>query len=178
VVAPTKGGSTQGASTQGGLHSRGAHSREPLFNGAPLKGAPLKGAHIQCVEALLSGESLVGVCLCAGPFICGGPSFCGGPGQLPLSRMPCIDLIFRNLIFPENLSISAHSFFGFHGKFLRLCYRNEVCNSSNATSVLCSSHWRMEKGGHGLPKVSPGPAIPDTSMPCRQAIPETALWPS
>jgi hypothetical protein len=25
--------------------------------------------------------------------------------------------------------------------------------------------WRMERGGHGLPKVSPGPALPDPSKP-------------
>jgi hypothetical protein len=35
----------------------------------------------------------------------------------------------------------------------------------------------MEKGGHGLSKVSPGPAMPYPSTPCRLATPETALWP-
>jgi hypothetical protein len=40
----------------------------------------------------------------------------------------------------------------------------------------------MAMGGHGLPKVSPGPAMPDPSTPCRRASPETALrsfqgWP-
>jgi hypothetical protein len=36
---------------------------------------------------------------------------------------------------------------------------------------------RMGRGGHGLPKVSPEPAMPDPSMPCGRATHETALWP-
>jgi hypothetical protein len=36
-------------------------------------------------------------------------------------------------------------------------------------------HGRMASGGHGLPKVSPGPAMPDSSMPCGRATSETAL---
>ena len=35
----------------------------------------------------------------------------------------------------------------------------------------------MARGGHGLPKVSPGPAMPDPSTPCGRATPETALRP-
>jgi hypothetical protein len=35
----------------------------------------------------------------------------------------------------------------------------------------------MARGDHGLPKVSPGPAMPYPSMPYRQATPETALQP-
>jgi hypothetical protein len=35
----------------------------------------------------------------------------------------------------------------------------------------------MARGGHGLPKVSHGPAMPDSSMPCGRAIPEKALRP-
>jgi hypothetical protein len=35
----------------------------------------------------------------------------------------------------------------------------------------------MARGIHGLPKVSPRPAMPDPSMPCRRATPETALCP-
>jgi hypothetical protein len=36
----------------------------------------------------------------------------------------------------------------------------------------------MERGGgHGLPKVSPGPAMPDPSTPFGWAIPETTLQP-
>jgi hypothetical protein len=43
--------------------------------------------------------------------------------------------------------------------------------------------WSQARGGHGLPKVSPGLAMPYPSTPCRQATPETALrpfqgWPS
>jgi hypothetical protein len=36
---------------------------------------------------------------------------------------------------------------------------------------------RIGRGGHGLPKVSTGPAIPYLSMPCGRSAPETALWP-
>jgi hypothetical protein len=38
-------------------------------------------------------------------------------------------------------------------------------------------HGRMARGGYGLPKVSPEPAMPNPSTPCRQATPETALQP-
>jgi hypothetical protein len=33
----------------------------------------------------------------------------------------------------------------------------------------------MERGGLGLPKVSPGLAMPDPSMPCGRATPEKAI---
>jgi hypothetical protein len=36
---------------------------------------------------------------------------------------------------------------------------------------------RMARGVHRLPKVSPGPAMPDPSTSCGRAIPETALHP-
>jgi hypothetical protein len=44
-------------------------------------------------------------------------------------------------------------------------------------------HGRMARGGHGLPNVSPGPAMPDSFMLCGQTTPETALqlfqgWPA
>jgi hypothetical protein len=44
-------------------------------------------------------------------------------------------------------------------------------------------HGRMARGGHGLPKVSPGLAMPNPSTLCRLATPETALrlfigWPA
>jgi hypothetical protein len=35
----------------------------------------------------------------------------------------------------------------------------------------------MEWGIYGLPKGSPGPAMPKPSTPCGGATPETALWP-
>jgi hypothetical protein len=35
----------------------------------------------------------------------------------------------------------------------------------------------MARGGHALPKVLLEPAMPDPSMPCRQATPETVLEP-
>jgi hypothetical protein len=34
----------------------------------------------------------------------------------------------------------------------------------------------MATGGHGLPKVSLRPAMPNPSTPCGRASPETALW--
>jgi hypothetical protein len=33
---------------------------------------------------------------------------------------------------------------------------------------------RMARGGHGIPKVSPAPAMPNTSVPLGRATPETA----
>jgi hypothetical protein len=36
------------------------------------------------------------------------------------------------------------------------------------------NHGRTTRGGHGLPKVSLGPAMPDSSTPCERATPETA----
>jgi hypothetical protein len=35
----------------------------------------------------------------------------------------------------------------------------------------------MARGGHGLPKVSCGPAMPKPYTPCGRATPQTALWP-
>jgi hypothetical protein len=35
-------------------------------------------------------------------------------------------------------------------------------------------HRHMARGGHGLPKVLSGPAMPEPSMPCGRATPETA----
>jgi len=34
----------------------------------------------------------------------------------------------------------------------------------------------MARGGHALPKVSLGPAMPDLSTPCGRITPDTALW--
>jgi hypothetical protein len=44
-------------------------------------------------------------------------------------------------------------------------------------SAVSPFHGRMVRGGLGLPKVSPGTAMPDLSTPCRCATPETALQP-
>jgi hypothetical protein len=41
---------------------------------------------------------------------------------------------------------------------------------------LLEKHGRMARGGHGLPKVSLGPTMPNPFIPCRQVTPETALW--
>jgi hypothetical protein len=38
-------------------------------------------------------------------------------------------------------------------------------------------HRLMARGGHGLAKVSLGPAMPDIYTPYWRAIPETAFWP-
>jgi hypothetical protein len=38
-----------------------------------------------------------------------------------------------------------------------------------------NTHGRMAKGGHGLPKLSPGPAMPDHFMPCGRATPNMAV---
>jgi hypothetical protein len=35
----------------------------------------------------------------------------------------------------------------------------------------------MTRGGHGLPKVSPGPAMRYLSLPCGRATPEMTSWP-
>jgi hypothetical protein len=67
----------KGGPLKGTPYSMERHSRRPLS-----KKATTQGAHTQHAESLLSGGSLVGVGLCAGPFIC------GGPGQLLLSLMP------------------------------------------------------------------------------------------
>jgi hypothetical protein len=44
-------------------------------------------------------------------------------------------------------------------------------------STASNIHGRMARGGHGLPKVSPGTAMPYPSMPWGRATPETALRP-
>jgi hypothetical protein len=44
-------------------------------------------------------------------------------------------------------------------------------------SLLIQKHGRMARGGHGLFRVSPGPAMPYPSKPCGRAIPETNVRP-
>jgi hypothetical protein len=56
-------------------------------------------------------------------------------------------------------------------------------NEQTCTMFSRKSHGRMAWGGHGLSKVSRGPAMPGPSMLCGLANPETALrpfqgWPS
>jgi hypothetical protein len=41
--------------------------------------------------------------------------------------------------------------------------------------LLMGDHRHMVRGGHGLPKFSPGPAIRDPSTTCEWATPENAL---
>jgi hypothetical protein len=43
--------------------------------------------------------------------------------------------------------------------------------------IIGQRHRRIARGGHEVPKVSLGPALPKPSSPCGQATPETALWP-
>jgi hypothetical protein len=57
--------------------------------------------------------------------------------------------------------------------FLNLRHHHVPPTSTNVTAP----HRRMTRGGHGLPKVSPGPTMPEPSTPCGRATPETALWP-
>jgi hypothetical protein len=53
----------------------------------------------------------------------------------------------------------------------------ELGENRNVTSEILTRrvHGRMAGGNHGLPKVSLGPAMPDPSMPCGRASPETTL---
>jgi len=53
--------------------------------------------------------------------------------------------------------------------------RHEMAWQENKMAEAGRRHGRTARGGHGLPKVSPGPAMPDPSMPCGRATPETAL---
>jgi hypothetical protein len=46
-----------------------------------------------------------------------------------------------------------------------------------AFEIMVQKHERMARGDHGLPKVSPGFAIPYPFMLCGLATTETALWP-
>jgi hypothetical protein len=55
--------------------------------------------------------------------------------------------------------------------------RNRTVNRYSENVIFTFTHRRMARGDHGLPKVSLGPIIPDPSMPCRRATPETALQP-
>jgi hypothetical protein len=63
--------------------------------------------------------------------------------------------------------------------------RNRERRKNQIYGPLCSDggHRHMVRGGHGLPKVSPGPAMPDPSTSCGRATPEKALrlfqgWPA
>jgi hypothetical protein len=51
------------------------------------------------------------------------------------------------------------------------------CDDLPSPNVQGWNQARMARGIHGLPKVSPGPAMPNPPMPCGRATPETALWP-
>jgi hypothetical protein len=55
-------------------------------------------------------------------------------------------------------------------------YRIHVWSMTDGTKVHVGA-WQGAIGDHGLPKVSPGPAMPYPSTPWGQATPETALWP-
>jgi hypothetical protein len=58
------------------------------------------------------------------------------------------------------------------------CRRKGIKWREPRKSTFCRrKHGHTARGGHGLPKVSLGPAIPYHSTPCRQATSETTLWP-
>jgi hypothetical protein len=57
-----------------------------------------------------------------------------------------------------------------------------MCDTQNEFSIgnrpqRARCHGRMARGRHGLPKDSPGPAMPDPSMPCGRTTLEIALRP-
>jgi hypothetical protein len=58
--------------------------------------------------------------------------------------------------------------------------RSLICYTPSAAApwpyfvMATHRHGRRAKGGHGLPKVSLGPAMPNLSTPCERATPETA----
>jgi hypothetical protein len=54
-------------------------------------------------------------------------------------------------------------------------YLNIVYNSRLSDPVV-PDHECMERGGHGLPKVSLAPGMTDSSTLCRRATAKTALW--
>jgi hypothetical protein len=48
----------------------------------------------------------------------------------------------------------------------KICWNTYIC-------VKSWNHGRIARGGHRLLTISPGPAMPYPSTPCRRAIPET-----
>jgi hypothetical protein len=99
------------------------------------------------------------------------------------------DFLFQNLFlhpksFTEQFSRGAHlfivtpeAFFGVFSAagFFRFFFpfRDFVIFSRRRKRRL---HGCMARGGHGIPKVLPGPALPYPSTPCGGATPEMALW--
>jgi hypothetical protein len=69
---------------------------------------------------------------------------------------------------------------GQHAGERRRCFiaNTAVCSAPAPTSTRPTSlHGRMARGGHGLPKVSPGLFMPYPSKHCGRATPETVLQP-
>jgi hypothetical protein len=58
-----------------------------------------------------------------------------------------------------------------------ICHSIVIFRSKHFYWPPWTNHRRMRRGGHGLPKVSPGPALPYPATPCELATPKTALWP-
>jgi hypothetical protein len=46
------------------------------------------------------------------------------------------------------------------------CSTPSTKENRHGVVVVCEAHGRMARGGHGLPKVSPRPAMPYPSTPC------------
>jgi hypothetical protein len=57
-----------------------------------------------------------------------------------------------------------------------VCY---LCNNEKSLTffAMVRKHGCMARGGHGISKVPLRPAMPDPSMLCGWATPETASWP-
>jgi hypothetical protein len=74
------------------------------------------------------------------------------------------------MTFVENMEVAIS---------LPLCQTGEgqLPTGAATDSKFTMRHDRMKRGGHGLPKVSPGHVMPYSYAPCRQATSETALQP-
>jgi hypothetical protein len=83
-------------------------------------------------------------------------------------------------ISPVNLLVADNRIY--HLRHLVYCLVNSFLLMTAIAPLLSagfttSSRGRMARGGHGLSKVSPGHAMPNSSRPCGQATPVTALRP-
>jgi hypothetical protein len=55
--------------------------------------------------------------------------------------------------------------------------KHPLANTQPSKGANIEESGHVARGGHGVPKVLIGPAMPYPSTPCRQATPETALRP-
>jgi hypothetical protein len=68
----------------------------------------------------------------------------------------------------------VHALFRVNALLLNSCPKQHKSFSAFIPTVT-EKHWRMARGGHGLPKVSPGPAMLDPITSCGWAIPKMVL---